>query len=336
MTRVFRGVIVGSGNIGRHAHLPAFRTAPVRERVEIAGFLDAASDGAPVEGLPHLREPAQVATLGKIDFLDVCTPTASHRELILWGLSRGWHVLCEKPVALTLAEADELARAARDAGRILVPCHQYRFNPAWTRIAEWLRAGRIGAWHLAEFSVHRSAADPGGRPSGTPWRGTRAAGKGGVLLDHGTHLIYQLLDVAGMPSAVGAWTGRLRHDYDVEDTASLVFEYPDRVATMFLTWAGGARRNGIRFTGECGVIELENGELRLDSTGGKERVDLAAELDKSVYHRWFARLFERFAGLLAAGRADQEIEDIRRVAAVLETGYAAAASRATLPVPALG
>src|SRR5207244_8154029 len=68
---------------------------------------------------------------------------------------------------------------------------------------------------------------------------TSATGRGGVLLDHGTHLVYQLLDVAGMPAAVSAWTGRLRHaGYDVEDTAALRFEYPDRFATMFFTWAG--------------------------------------------------------------------------------------------------
>src|SRR5256884_4413104 len=48
-----------------------------------------------------------------------------------------------------------------------------------------------------------------------------AAGRGGVLLDHGTHLVYQLLDIAGMPASVSAWTGRLRHArYEVEDTRS--------------------------------------------------------------------------------------------------------------------
>src|SRR5205807_2602567 len=122
-----------------------------------------------------------------------------------------------------------VAAASRASGRVGMPCHQYRYNPVWLRVKEWLAAGAIGRSHLAEFSVHRLAADPGRTGSGgeggsTPWRGTSAAGRGCVLLDHGTHLVYQLLDVAGMPAAVSAWTGRLRHvGYDVEDTAALRF-----------------------------------------------------------------------------------------------------------------
>src|SRR5204863_5125416 len=99
-------------------------------------------------------------------------------------------------------------------------------------VKEWLANGAIGRGHLAEFSVHRSAAEPGRVAGGTPWRGTSSAGRGGVLLDHGTHLVYQLLDIAGMPASVSAWTGRLRHAaYDVEDTAALRFEYPGRLVT---------------------------------------------------------------------------------------------------------
>src|SRR5207237_626255 len=93
-------------------------------------------------------------------------------------------------------EAGRTAAAARASGRIVMPCHQYRHNPVWMKIKEWLAGGAIGRWHLAEFSVHRTAADPGRVAAGTPWRGTSSAGRGGVLLDHGTHLVYQLLDGA--------------------------------------------------------------------------------------------------------------------------------------------
>src|SRR5207247_2575103 len=116
----------------------------------------------------------------------------------------------------------------------------------WMKVKEWLASGAIGRWHLAEFSVHRTMADPGRVAVGTPWRGTSAAGRGGVLLDHGTHLVYQLLDIAGMPASVSAWTGRLRHPgYEVEDTASLRFEYPGRLVTMFFTWAARARERRV-------------------------------------------------------------------------------------------
>ena len=238
----YRGAVIGAGGIARQSHLPALRdSAALRRRVEVVALVDNAADVPPVDSIPLLERREQLRDLAPLDFIDICTPTASHLELTLWGLGQGYHVVCEKPVALTRGEADRIAAAARTSGRIVMPCHQYRHNPVWVQVKDWLASGAIGRWHLAEFSVHRTTADPGRMAQGTPWRGTSAAGRGGVLIDHGTHLVYQLLDIAGLPTSVSAWTGRLRHAaYEVEDTASLRFEYPGRLVTMFFTWAARA------------------------------------------------------------------------------------------------
>ena len=335
--RRYRGALIGAGGIARQSHLPALRdAATLRARVDVVAVVDSAPGVPPVDGIPLLRDHAALRDLAPLDFIDICTPTASHLELTVWGLEQGYHVVCEKPVALTRREAERIAAASRASGRIVMPCHQYRYNPVWLRVKQWLAAGAIGRWHLAEFSVHRLAADPG-RAAGesAPWRGTSATGRGGVLLDHGTHLVYQLLDVAGMPAAVSAWTGRLRHaGYDVEDTAALRFEYPDRLATMFFTWAGRTRENRIRFVGDDGMIEWVDGELRLERGGAVERLDFAAELEKTAYPRWFACLFETFIATLDAGDAGTRfLDDIGRVASVVEHAYAAAASGATVAIP---
>src|SRR5437016_848864 len=334
------GAVSGAGGIARQSHLPALLSAAgVRERVEIVAVVDSAPALPPVDGIPLLSHRDQLAGLGPLDFIDICTPTASHLDLALWGLGQGYHVVCEKPVAVTRAEADRLAVAARARGRIVMPCHQYRFNPVWVKVKEWLQDGAIGRWHLAEFSVHRLAADAGfaGTADSTPWRGTSATGRGGVLLDHGTHLVYQLLDIAGLPAAVNAWTGRLRHhSYDVEDTASLRFEYRERLVTMFFTWAARQRESRIRFVGERGAIEWVGGELRLERDGRLERHDYAAELDKTSYHRWFAGLFASFVASLDRGdpaRATAPyLDDIRRVAVVVEHAYAAARTGKTVAI----
>ena len=331
----YRGAVIGAGGIARQSHLPALRAAPLQDRVNIVAVVDSAADVPPVDGIPLLRDRAALRDAAPLDFIDICTPTASHLELTLWGLEQGYHVVCEKPVALTRTEAQRIAHAARANGRLVVPCHQYRYNPVWLRVKEWLATGAIGHWHLAEFAVHRLAADLGRAAAGEPWRGTSAAGRGGVLLDHGTHLIYQLLDIAGLPAAVSAWTGRLRHaSYDVEDTAALRFEYPGRLATMFFTWAGRSRENRIRFIGDAGSIEWVGGELRLERQGQVERLDFAAELEKTAYSRWFVCLFEHF--IAALDRRDPGaafLDDIERVASVVEHAYAAARSGATVPLP---
>src|SRR5436189_5070290 len=334
----YRGAVIGAGGIARQSHLPALRdAAAVRGRVEVVALVDSAVDVPRVEAIPLLGRREQLSDLAPLDFIDICTPPASHLELTLWGLGQGYHVVCEKPVALTRGEADRIAAAARASGRIVMPCHQYRHNPVWMKIKEWLAGGAIGRWHLAEFSVHRTAADPGRVAAGTPWRGTSAAGRGGVLLDHGTHLVYQLLDIAGMPASVSAWTGRLRPaGYEVEDTAALRFEYPGRLVTMFFTWAARSRENRIRFVGDAGAIEWAGGELRLERAGVVERFDYSAELEKSAYHRWFTGLFERFVAALdhgAAAAAAPFLEDIRRVASVVEHAYTAARSGTTVAIP---
>src|SRR5256886_3249098 len=296
--RVYRGVLLGLGGIARNGHLPAFQSDPrIASRLKIVGIVDDAVT-TPIDGIPLLSGPEQIAELGggPIDFVDVCTPTSSHVALSLWALSQGYHVLCEKPVAVTRAEAAALAAAAQSAGRIVMPCHQYRSNPVWRRVKGWLDEEVIGRWYLAEFRVYRLAADRGTDTSVVPWRGRRADGRGGVLLDHGTHLVYQLLDVAGAPAAVRAWTGRLRHGaYDVEDTAHLLFDYPDRLASMFLTWAARRRETEIRFLGERGSITWSGGDPFRGRGGEDEYFDHHAGLHKGAYVKGVAGAFLHFS-----------------------------------------
>jgi len=326
--KVYRGALVGLGGIARLGHLPAFRADPeVASRLQIVGIVDDAPN-APrsFDGLPLLSHPDQLSELGPLDFVDICTPTSTHLDLSLWGLAQGYHVLCEKPVAVNRDEASRLASAALDAGRIVMPCHQYRFNPVWRRVKQWLDDGVIGRWYLAEFRVYRLAADSGASNDAIPWRGRRAAGRGGVMLDHGTHLVYELLDVAGPPQAVRAWTGRLRHGgYDVEDTAQILFEYPNRMATMFLTWAARRRETEIRFIGERGSITWSGGMLTLERDGQTESFDHTVDLDKASYAKWFADLFRDFATTLDSGDSARPMADIAQVAAVLEASYTAVA-----------
>ena len=326
--RRFRGALIGLGGIAHQSHLPALRL-PAASRLEIVAAVDSAPGVVPLPGIPLFSDLSGLAGLD-VDFVDICTPTASHLELTLRALDQGLHVLCEKPVALSPEEAERIRCAARAANRVVMPCHQYRFNPVWRKVRRWLEEDAIGPWYLAEFDVYRLMADPGAGRSDAPWRGRAAEARGGVLLDHGTHLIYQLLDVAGPPSSVRGWAGRLRHAaYDVEDTAHLLLEFPGRLAKMFLTWAAHHRENRIRFIGPRGTIAWTGGQLTLEQDGTTETLDHSAELRKEAYAAWFADLFGAFARAMDA--VDHEpLNDIARVADVLEAAYASGAARTVL------
>jgi predicted dehydrogenase len=311
------------------AHLPAFQQ--LADRLQIVAAVDPDPAARALDGVPLLRDRAMLDDFGPIDFVDICTPTTSHLPLALWALDAGYHVVCEKPVALDVGQARVLGDAARRAGRVVVPCHQYRFNPAWLQMGAWLRSGAIGRWHLAELSVYRQAADPGSA-RGAPWR--TMGGEGGILLDHGTHLLYSIVDLAGIPSHVRCWTGRLRHHtYAVEDTVQLTLEYPDRLATLFLTWAATHRENRVRFIGDEGVIDWQGGILRLERGGHVESHDFSVQLDKQSYAGWFAALFATFADAIDRGAAPEALADVTRVASVLEAAFAAAASGCRVAVP---
>jgi len=326
--RRFRGALIGLGGIAHQSHLPALRL-PAASRLEIVAAVDSAPGVVPLPGIPLFSDLSGLAGLD-VDFVDICTPTASHLELTLRALDQGLHVLCEKPVALSPEEAERIRCAARAANRVVMPCHQYRFNPVWRKVRRWLEEDAIGPWYLAEFDVYRLMADPGAGRSDAPWRGRAAEARGGVLLDHGTHLIYQLLDVAGPPSSVRGWAGRLRHAaYDVEDTAHLLLEFPGRLAKMFLTWAAHHRENRIRFIGPRGTIAWTGGQLTLEQDGTTETLDHSAELRKEAYAAWFADLFGAFARAMD-GVDHEPLNDIARVADVLEAAYASGAGRTTL------
>jgi predicted dehydrogenase len=335
--RPLRGAIIGLGNIARQAHLPAYRDDPaVAKRLTVVAAVDGAAESALVAGLRVVTHRDALAE-ESLDFVDICTPTSSHVELVLWALERGYHVLCEKPVAVSAADASRIGAAARASQRVVMACHQYRHNPVWQQVERWLAAETIGRWHLAEFDVYRMGADAGAS-DGHPWRGQQQLSGGGVLLDHGTHLIYQVLDVAGMPRSVFAWTGRLRHSsYDVEDSAQLLLGYRDRLVKIFLTWAARKRENRIRFIGERGTITWEGGILSLERDSGTKTFDYSAELLKTSYWRWFARLFVEFADAIEQGEGARTMEDIQQVATVLESAYGSTSRTSPDPImrPAL-
>jgi predicted dehydrogenase len=328
--RPYRGALIGFGGIARNAHLPGFRHDPaLRARAGIVAAADPAPSAAAGADIPVVADRDALASIGALDFVDICTPTATHFDTTLWALAQGYHVLCEKPVALTRDEAARIAAAANKARRVVVPCHQYRYNPAWQQMLEWIRDDAIGRWHLAELSVYRPAADAGSDTRAQPWRTVAAESAGGILLDHGTHLLYSLLDAAGeQATAARAWTGRLRHlGYGVEDTAQVALEFPGRLATLMLTWSATHRENRVRFIGDRGTIDWQGGILHLDRTGRPpESHDFTVQLDKRSYSSWFAALFSAFADSMDRGTDPATLDDIARVASVLEAAYAAARS----------
>jgi glycosyltransferase AglD len=322
-----RGALLGAGNIALRGHAPQWTgDAALAGEVEIVAVADlsAANLAAAQQAFPRARPYAHADELvanETLDFCDVCTPPFSHRTLVEAAAARGIHVLCEKPLAPTLADAEALAQTVRAAGIVFAPCHQYHHSPQWEAVTRLLP--RIGRIHLVEYEVHRTEANAGNPNWAPSWRTDRALAGGGILFDHGAHILYQLRAVLGEPSAVQATVRTLSHsDYGVEDSAFVVLDYGDRLAEVRLTWAARRRLIRFHFVGADGEL-VGDDERVIVRASATEEVSFADGMSRNSSHsEWYAPLMRGFVDRVRQGDASTgPLEEALYVARVISRAY---------------
>lgn len=147
--------IIGTGSMGQ-SHAAAWAHTPA----VLAGFLaqhtNSASRAAKKWGGHAYEEMAEL--LGDVDLVDICAPTHLHYELVLAAAGAGKHVVCEKPLARTVAQAQAMLAACRAAGVKLFVAHVVRYFPAYALAQAEIAAGTVGA--LATLRLKRSTAGP--------------------------------------------------------------------------------------------------------------------------------------------------------------------------------
>ncbi len=152
MVTALRVGIVGAGYIAG-AHGAAYAATP---GVRIVGVADPvpgkAERLAGLVGADPMSSLADLLATG-VDLVSICTPTPSHHDLVVHALDAGLHVLCEKPVARTLADAARIVDAARTARGILMIGHVSRFEPDHRRAREVVAAGRLGPLRMLSQSI---------------------------------------------------------------------------------------------------------------------------------------------------------------------------------------
>ena len=300
MALTLRGALLGAGNIALHGHAPQWtRDEDLRREVEIVAVADLspANREAARALFPAARICARAEDILEseaLDFCDICTPPFTHRALVEQAASRGVHVLCEKPLAPTVEDTEQIARAVRAARVVFQPCHQYRHSPQWEAVSRLLP--RIGRVYFVEYEVQRTQAGEG-NPNWSPaWRTDRDFAGGGILVDHGAHIFYQLRAILGEPETVQATVRTLQHrSYRVEDTALVVLDFGGCLAQVSLTWA--ARRRGIRFrfVGERGEIVGDEQSLTLHGETSEDIRFADGMSQDSNHSEWYAPLFRQFA-----------------------------------------
>ena len=214
-----RGAIIGYGFVASKGHVPGYlERNRTQDDVEIVALADVSvSRRTSAQGvLPEAHIYCDYRDLLKsesahLDFVDIATPPHDHAAIAHAALSRGVHVLCEKPLTCTTAEARALLNHARQVQRVIFPCHNYKHAPMIRAIGEIIQSGRIGRVRSVALNTYRNTHAKGVKEWNSHWRRESRYSGGGIAMDHGSHSLYLTFDwLASYPTSVVATSLRGR------------------------------------------------------------------------------------------------------------------------------
>ncbi|GGH73567.1 putative dehydrogenase [Pullulanibacillus pueri] len=318
MSEKLRLGIIGCGGIANGKHLPSLAKV---EQAEIVAFCDLVVERAEKAAQEYGVEEAKVYTDykellqdGSIDVIHVCTPNASHAEISIAALESGKHVMCEKPMAKTSAEAQKMVEAAKRTGKKLTIGYQNRFREDSRYLHTVCEKGDLGDIYFAKaHAIRRRAVPTWGVFLDEEQQG------GGPLIDIGTHALdltlwmlnnYKPKVVLGTTyhklgqkeNAANAWGPWDPKKFTVEDSAfgfitmengaSIVLESSwalnsldvrEAQCTLAGTEGGADMKDGLRINGENeGKLYTTQVEL---GAGGVAFYDGKAESDADLEAR---------------------------------------------------
>ena len=229
--------ILGAGMVAEY-HLQAIDAcAEEGARLVGVGHYNAArfgeiSERFGVEARPYdeiLADPA-------VDAVCICTPSGQHAQQAIAAAENGKHVLVEKPMALSLADADAMIAACRQNGVQLGVCLQRRAEPLFRRVHDAIHGGDLGEITLGVVTMPYFRDEP--YYAQAEWRGTWALDGGGVLMNQGIHIVDLLLWFLGDPVEVHAFADTRHRSVEIEDTAGAVLRFENgALATITATVA---------------------------------------------------------------------------------------------------
>jgi len=247
--------LVGCGAISTQ-HVDAIAAVDGAELVAVqsASIASARTAGARW-GVPWTTDLDELLRRDDVDVVTICTPSGLHAEEALAALRSGKHVVVEKPLALSVADAEAVIAEGRRADRFVATISQRRFEPVMQALRAAVTAGAFGRIVLVigEGLYQR----PQSYYDGAAWRGTRAM-DGGVLMNQAIHMVDLVRWIGGPVVSIAGHIATVGHEMEAEDTA-----------TVSLRFADGALGSIVATT--CSVPEFAQ-ELRVYGDHGHARI----------------------------------------------------------------
>ncbi len=255
--------IVGGGVIGPF-HARAITAQPDARLVAVCDVIPGAAEKLAAEfGAEAMTDLDAMLARDDIQIINVCVPSGLHAEIGIKAAQAGKHVICEKPIDITLDAADRLIAACDEAGVKLQVISQHRFGAGMQRLKRAIDDGALGTLVMgnAEIFWYRAQAyyDSGG------WRGTWALDGGGCLMNQGVHYVDLLRWAMGPVATVTAKMGTLAHErIEVEDAAVAVIQYASGAIGSLIgtTDAFPGYTCKLEIVGTEGSVIMEDGEIK--------------------------------------------------------------------------
>ena len=329
--------IIGGGSIAR-AHLDGYLQAPDAVAVTAVADIDADHARAHAARAGDARiflDYREMLASSRVDAVDICLPHHLHADAIVAAAEAGKHILCEKPLCLTIEEAHAVEAAVRQAGITLMCAHNQLFLPPVAAARELLRGGILGTVYQARTTdAFYNNLDP----NTMGWRAHRSTAGGGELIDTGYHPTYLLLHlIDSEPVEVVALLSRHRLTFmEGEDSAEVVVRFADgAIGTLTTGWAYEAAGCTEKFSvvGEAGSL-WSDGEALFHKPRGGDVVQLVDPPTQKI--STIALSVLDFVACLREGRRpiDTEVEGIN-VLKVILGAYASADQRRIIALPEL-
>ena len=291
--------IAGFGDIADKAVAPAVLAHPGSELAAICRRnpteLDKFARTHRVENA--FSDYGQMLDWGRFDAVYVAAPVDLHAPQTIDALRRGFHVLVEKPMALSVGEAESMVEEARAAGLKLGIAYYHRLAPINRQVREIVAAGEIG--DLVALHGNASSRFSLGPSHPKYWRVDAAQSGGGPLMDIGTHRLDLFQALAGPAAKVAGFAARRFIDGDVEDTCSVIIEYRSGVqATFSSLWWVRPGRSDYEVSGTEGRIyvpDVSGNVLTLERDG------ISSEIRAEPDELHDLPLIERFVDAVEGG-----------------------------------
>jgi 1,5-anhydro-D-fructose reductase (1,5-anhydro-D-mannitol-forming) len=244
-------LVIGIGDITRKRVIPAILQEP---HSELYGLLT--RDPAKARAYPGARVFTALEDAlcdHRIQAVYVASPVALHAPQAIASLRAGKHVLCEKPVAMNYSEAESIVTVARQMGPLLGVAYYRRLFPKLLRTRQLVAEGAIGKPVLVEANCHNWLP-----PQERNWLWDPALSGGGPLYDIASHRIDAFHFLFGRPARATGLLSNAVHQLAVEDSATLVIDYPGGVRGIVdVRWNSRVARDQFRVIGTDGEINLD-------------------------------------------------------------------------------